>query len=179
MDTNFEEIKQEINGRGLQLPCDVTSMSDLMEIFLEEYSDTSNGPDWNPMIPDVLSAEFIRRYRDDFASCGIYANEDAKDAVLVVCDQGKVIVSGDNCIVVAYGSAHVKADSVGTIIATDDVFVDAANCQVEAFGRAKVVGHGKTSIELRDEASAEGFDSTYIFAYSKGNVVLHDEAETE
>jgi len=92
---------------------------------------------------NVINADFIVQYREDFARNKIYANISVESGYLL-CDNATVEACGnatveacDNATVRACGNATVRAYGNATVEACDNATVEACdNATVEAYGNA-------------------------------------------
>jgi len=129
---------------------------------------------------NVINADFIVQYREDFARNKIYANISVESGYLL-CDNATVEACGnatveacDNATVEACGNATVEACDNATVRAYGNATVEACgnatveacdNATVRACGNATVRAYGNATVEACDNATVEACDNATVEAY--------------
>lgn len=154
METNFNEIKQEILCRAKKANackpeysrvCVAGNLFELSQVIKDNF-------DW-ACIQGVLTVDLIEQYKEDFSANDIYANQDIKSGYLL-CSNATVEARG-NAIVRAYGNSIVEAYD---------------NAKVEAFDSTTVRAYDSTMIQAYNNATVKAFDDATVSAYGNSTV---------
>ena len=154
METNFNEIKQEILRRAKKANacnseyrrvCVAGNLFELSQVIKDNF-------DW-VCIQGVLTVDLIEQYKEDFSANDIYANQDIKSGYLL-CSNATVEARG-NAIVKAYGNSIVEAYD---------------NAKVEAFDSTAVRAYDSTMIQAYNNATVKAFDDATVSAYGNSTV---------
>ena len=155
METNFNEIKQEILRRAKKASAckheygrayAAENLSELSEVIKDNF-------DW-ACSHDILTIDLIEKYKEDFAANGIYANQNVESGYLLC----------SNATVEAYGNAMVTACS---------------NATVEAYGNAMVTAYDNATVWAYDGTTAEAYDNATVLAYNNATVAAYDNTTVE
>lgn len=158
---NFEAIKAEILRRAKEARActgqysrayKADTLPELLNVVKDNFSWCAN--------TQVLDAELIEKYRDEFAANQIYLNVDVTSGYLL---------ANDSATVKACGSATVEACGSATVKAWD-------SATVKAWGSATVKAHGSATVEAYGSATVEAHDAAYCYSYDKIHCELHDGA---
>lgn len=184
METNFNEIKQEILQRAKKAgACKseyarvyaVETLSELSQVIKDNFH-------W-VCFHDVLTVDLIDKYKEDFAASDIYANQDVNRGYLI-CRNATVKVYG-NAKVEAYGYSKVEAYENSKIEAYNYTNVEAydytnvkAYCDitVQAYNYAKVIAYGHTKIMAYDSAMVTAYHNVMVEAYDTSLITVRDNA---
>ena len=102
----FQEIKNEILRRGREAnACDEIDRAEESDNLAELAQVIKDNFNWC-VNKKVISTEIIGKYKEEFASVGIYANESRDDGYVVI-DSDVEYLSGD-AIAILYDNATVK-----------------------------------------------------------------------
>ena len=113
METNFNEIKQEILRRAKEASAckseygrayAAENLSELSQVIKDNF-------DW-VCAYGVLTVDLIEKYKEDFATNGIYVNQNAESGYLLC----------SNAMVKAYGNATVGACDSTTVEASGNAY---------------------------------------------------------
>ena len=168
METNFNEIKQEILRRAKKASAckheygrayAAETLSELSQVIKDNF-------DW---VCDygVLTVGLIEQYKEDFSANDIYANQNVKCGYLL-CDSATVEAYG-NTTVRAYGSSKVEAFDNAKVEAFDST-------AVRAYGSATVEACGSATVKAYDSATVKACDNAKVDAYDKVTVEARDNA---
>ena len=152
METNFNEIKQEILRRAKKAgACKdeysrayaAETLSELSQVIKDNfYWVCDNG---------ILTVDLIEQYKEDFAANDIYVNQNVKNGYLL-CHNATVKAYG-NSIVEAYGNATVVACNYTTVEAYDRATVEAyGDAEVKAYDNAYCTSYHTINCKLLDHA---------------------------
>ena len=137
---------------------------------------------------DVLTGEFIDKWKDEFATGRIWHNCDVEDGFLLAAEGRFVaygnssVVAQDNSSVVAYGNSSVVAQDNSSVVAQDNSSVEAydnssvvaqGNTSVEAYDNSSVVAWGNSSVVAWDNSSLEAYDNSSVVARDNSSVVAY------
>lgn len=176
METNFNEIKQEILRRAKEASAckseygrayAAENLSELSEVIKDNfYWVCAHG---------VLTVDLIEKYKEDFAANGIYANQNVKRGYLICCNS--TVEAYDSVTVWAYGSSTVKAYGNAAVWVRDNSTVVAyGNTTVEAYGNAMVTAYDNASVRACNNATVEAYDNAYCTSYYTIDCKLFDNA---
>ena len=144
METNFNEIKQEILRRAKEARAckfqysrayTAENLSELSEVIKDNFC-------W-VCAHSVLTVGLIEKYKEDFSANDIYANQNVKRGYLL-CSNATV-EAYDSVTVWAYSDSTVKAYGNATVWARD-------NAKIKAYDNVTVRACDQAMIEARDNA---------------------------
>lgn len=176
METNFNEIKQEILRRAKEArACKheygrayaAENLSELSQVIKDNF-------DW---VCDygVLTVDLIEQYKEDFSTNDIYANQNVKSGYLL-CSNATVEVYG-SATIVAHDSANVEAYGNTTVTACDSATIVAHdNAKVRAYDIAMIRAYDNAEVEAFDSTTVGAYDSTIILACNNTTVKAYDNA---
>ena len=184
METNFNEIKQEILRRAKKASAckheygrayAAETISELSQVIKENF-------DW-ACDHGVLTVDLIEQYKEDFSANDIYANRNVKSGYLL-CSNATVEAYGnatvrayENAVVEAYGNAKVEACDNTTVMAYENAVVEAyENAVVEAYGNAKVEAYDSATVEACDNTTVRACNNAYCTSYFTIDCKLSDNA---
>lgn len=160
METNFNEIKQEILRRAKKASAckheygrayAAETISELSQVIKENF-------DW-ACDHGVLTVDLIEQYKEDFSANDIYANRNVKSGYLLC----------SNATVEAYGNATVRAYENAVVEAYE-------NAVVEASGNAKVEAYDNATVEACDNTTVRACNNAYCTSYFTIDCKLSDNA---
>lgn len=176
METNFNEIKQEILRRAKKASAckseygrayAAENLYELSEVIKDNF-------DW-ACDYGVLTVDLIEQYKEDFSANDIYANQNVKYGYLL-CSNAKVEVYG-NTIVKAYGNSKVEAYESATVEAFDSTAVRAYDStMIQANNNVTVKAYNTATVEARGRATVKAFNNATVRAYGNSTVEAHNNA---
>ena len=182
MEENFQEIKEEILRRGLEAnACDEidrASESDNLAELAQVIKDNFN---WC-VSKRVINSEIIGKYKAEFASVGIYANESRDDGYVVI-DNDVEYLSGDAIAILCdnatvnrvYDNATVNEVSDNATI--NEVYGNSTVKYVSGNATVNRVSGNATVNEVSGNATVnEVSDNAYISVYNYIECKINDHA---
>ena len=163
---NFNEIKSEVLRRAKEAKActeqygrayKAATMAELCEVIKDNFTWVCEN--------EVLTGDFVERYREEFAAEEIFVNVDVRSGFLLACGRATVTACG-RATVTAYGSATVTACDSATVMAYDSATVTACDsATVEACGSATVEACGSATVEACGSATVTACGSATVTAY--------------
>lgn len=176
METNFNEIKQEILRRAKKASAckheygrayAAENLYELSQVIKDNF-------DW-ACDHGVLTVDLIEQYKEDFSANDIYANQNVKNGYLL-CSNATVEAYG-NTTVKAYDSAAVEAHGNAAVEAYDSATVKAYDhATVEACSNATVEAYNDATVEAYENATVKAYDNATIKAFAKVTVEAYNNA---
>jgi len=140
---NFEKIKEKIiksakeNGAckpEFRRALESSTLKELCNVLKDNFN-------WG-CSNNVITPDLINEFKDEFASCDIFINQDVSSGFLL-----------------AWGSATVEAWGSATVEAY-------GSATVEAWGSATVEAYGSATVEAYDSATVKAWGSATVFCRS-------------
>ena len=166
METNFNEIKQEILRRAKKAgACKdeysrayaTKTLSELSQVIKDNFYWVCNN--------GILTVDLIEQYKEDFAANDIYVNQNVKNGYLLCY----------NATVEAYGNAIVEAYGNTKVVAYDHVTVETyGNTSVKVYNNATVRAYNNTTVKAYSNATIEAHDSAMVKAFDHSTVETYD-----
>lgn len=161
MGKKFQEIKDEILRRGYEAnACDAIKRAECSESMEELAQVIKDNIAWC-VSARVLDTKIISKYKKDFASVGIYANESHSDGYVVI-DSEVDCLSG-NAIAILYGNATVSRICGNAIVSRmcDNAIV-------------KYASDNAIVNDMRDNAIVDTMYSNATVNYVRGNATINE-----
>ena len=114
---------------------------------------------------DVLTGEFINKWKDEFAAGNIWHNCNVENGYLLATE-GRFEARG-NSSVVAYNNSSVVARGNSSVEAR-------GNSSVVAWGNSSVVARGNSSVEAYNNSSVEAYDNSSVEARGYSYTASYD-----
>ena len=122
---------------------------------------------------DVLTGEFIDKWKDEFATGRIWHNCDVEDGFLLAAE-GRFVAYGNSSVVAQDNSSVVAQDNSSVEAYDNSSVVAQGNTSVEAYDNSSVVAWGNSSVVAWDNSSLEAYDNSSVVARDNSSVVARD-----
>lgn len=174
---NFNEIKSEVLRRAKEAKActeqygrayKAATMAELCEVIKDNFTWVCEN--------EVLTGDFVERYREEFAAEEIFVNVDVRSGFLLACDSATVEAYG-SATVLACGSATVEAYDSATVLACGSATVTAwGSATVEAYDSATVEACDSATVRACNSATVRACGRAYCMSWNELDCKLHDEA---
>ena len=133
---------------------------------------------------DVLTGEFINKWKDEFAAGNIWHNCNVENGYLLATEGrfeaygNSSVVAYDNSSVEAWGNSSVVAWGNSSVVAYNNSSVEAwGNSSVVAYNNSSVVAYNNSSVVARGNSSVEAYGNSSVEAWGNSYTASYDVIE--
>lgn len=187
MESKFTKIKSEILKRYKEAYAfrdeyrkayGSETIQELMQVIKDNFA-------WSAK-KQIIDAELIAEYANEFNKNNIYCNVDVSNGYLLASGHSTVEASGNSTVIAidsstvkAYGNSKVEAFNNSTVKVCDSSTVKAfnnstvracGNSMVEARDKSTVTAFTNSTVEARDNSTVEAWGNSMVIAYDNPTV---------